>query len=115
MYSDEIGSCLARLAIFNGVYALDQLDQVRLKRPSVIIVNLDKSNSVGSHWCAIYFDKDNGAFWFDSFVFYSLKIEIVKFLNRNARKWNYNKRQLQSFSTDVCGQAVCVSIYLFCK
>lgn len=108
MYSDEISACLSGLSLFEGVFALDTLPVYVLRKPSIYIVNLDKSSQGGSHWCAIYFNSNGGAFWFDSFGLYPIKKEIEIFLFRNCQSWTFNSKQLQSINSDVCGQAVCV-------
>lgn len=108
MDSREIYNCLKKCSIFYGVFALDQLPKINpFERSYFLIVNLDKSWQVGSHWIAIFIRKAgckaNDSFYFDSYGLYPQKYEIENYLNRYTVKWTYNQKKLQSLLTDTCG------------
>lgn len=88
---------------FGGVFAKDELPWHA--RHLCYIVNLDSRKEPGSHWVAIYFDKNGQAEFFDSFGFSpSIDRSILSFIKRNSIIWSYNAQQLQNQRTIVCGQ-----------
>ncbi len=87
---------------FGGVYALNELPKIAKNK--AYIINLDKSYENGSHWVAIYFDKNGRGEYFDSFGLPPFLPELKDFLNRNCKMWLYNSKRLQSKDTLVCGQ-----------
>lgn len=86
------------------VSAIDQLPK-KIKRNVEygIIINLSKSDDPGSHWTAVYFDKDGLASYFDSYGFKGRGHYIESFIKRNCKKFEYNNQQLQQLSSKVCG------------
>lgn len=88
--------------IFEGVYASDLLPSFCESRGTAMVMNMDPSNFGGSHWVCLYIEKGRGEY-FDSYGLAPPLEEFVSFLNRNCRKWEYNKQELQSLDTTVCG------------
>ena len=44
---------------FRGVYAIDEMKSIKfVSYPSSFVINLDPSYKPGSHWVAVYFDKN---------------------------------------------------------
>lgn len=94
---------------FKGVYPLDRIPQIIKNKPALLIVNLDKSNSPGSHWVAIYLPIKGNPEYFDSFGIKPLHNEFLEFFKKNKyTRVLYNKTQLQDFASTVCGQYCCV-------
>lgn len=91
---------------FQGVFAENCLPQEIEFYPSGFIVNSDPDTKPGTHWLAFYFTTPEHGEFYDSFGrrpdFYSKK--FVTFLNKNSQSWIYNKKELQSNITAVCGE-----------
>lgn len=102
------------------VCAIDKLPK-KLKngRAYAIIINLSKSNEMGSHWCAIYIDKGccgslsrNGSY-FDSYGFKPRSWYLLEFIEKNCKRIIYNTRQIQQLTSKVCGMyASCFLIHM---
>ena len=98
---------------FAGVCACDQLSSIEIsKYPKSFVVNTDPMGFPGTHWIAIYFDKQMKGEFFDSYGNHLIHYNknFLDFMNGNAAEWKYNKVQLQSASWTVCGQ---YCIYFF--
>lgn len=109
MNSIEIEKCLAKYPLFKGVYPSDQLPKL-CNFPCFIVVNFDRSDKSGTHWCAFYFSTSRLSYYFDSYGRYP-KLDVFKqYLNRysGVNNWAWNKRPLQSPFTDVCGHYCCL-------
>ena len=53
---------------FRGVFAIDEMNLIKtVSYPSSFVINLDPSYKPGSHWVAVYFDKNGVSEYFDSF------------------------------------------------
>jgi hypothetical protein len=87
---------------FEGVFPSDCIPAFCDSR-TAIVLNLDPQTQNGSHWVAMYLENGKGEY----FCSYgsSPKIDhFINFLNRNCNKgWNFNKDDLQSLNSDVCG------------
>lgn len=94
--------------IFKGVFPLDEIPKTILKRPAGIIVNTDKSTQPGTHWIALYLPVKDRAEFFDSYGRAPMHNEFLEFFIKNKiKKILYNKTQLQSVFSAVCGQYCC--------
>ena len=70
---------------FRGVYAIDEMNLIKtVSYPSSFVINLDPSYKPGSHWVAVYFDKNGVGEFFYSFAGYPPP-EIVHFLRSLAK------------------------------
>ena len=78
--------------------------------PSSFVINLDLSYKPGSHWVAVYFDRNSVGEYFDSFAF-SPSYDVDNFLRSHAKGWQYNRMQVQELYTTMCGQFVVFYIY----
>ena len=87
---------------FRGVFAINTLPKKSIY-PSCLIVNTDPSNKPGSHWLAIYYNKDGESEFFDSYGINPKYYGIQNYLERTSSKWTQNKRQFQSFYSNLCG------------
>ena len=91
---------------FRGVYAIDVMKSIKsVSYPSSFVINLDPSYKPGSHWVALYFDKNCVREYFDSFAHYPAH-EVFHFLHSHAKGWQYNRMQVQELYTTTCGQFV---------
>lgn len=87
--------------IFLGVFSIDSLP-VPLY-PSCFVINTATSYEEGEHWLAIYYGKNRTATFFDSYGNHPEKFCLEHYMDRTAIKWNFNKKQLQSFESNICG------------
>jgi len=80
-----------------------------ITRTSTVIVNADPHTEGGSNWLALHFlPKSSSAYYFDTCGIVPLVPSIQAFIKRNCRTWNYNRRQLQSLTTNVCRKYCCL-------
>ena len=88
--------------IFIGVFASDNIPCIT-KVPAALIINLDKSDSPGSHWIALFFTKCNKCEYFDS---YGRKPNscILKYIAKQTKTYIYNNVCVQDLWTISCGQ-----------
>ena len=94
---------------FLDIYAADLLPS-SITKTCTAIVNADPHTEAGSHWLAIHFrPKSSSTYYFYSFGIVPFVPDILAFIKRNCTTWDYNKRQLQSLTSDVCGKCY----YLF--
>lgn len=101
---------------FKGVFAIDKIPKKVKSKPAMYVINTDKSDKPGEHWLAIYFPSNGCSEFFDSYGRSPTKYaEIKKFLRNNSKCIVYNKKQLQSLFTGVCGQYCCVFLKNRCK
>ena len=95
-----------------GVYAADRLPK-RLKKPAAFIANTDTHDEPGTHWVAFFIPVKGKPEYFDS---YGLNCFIEGHLNFQAntkKTWVWNKKELQSLNSKVCGH-YCL-VYLICR
>jgi hypothetical protein len=88
-----------------GVFASDTLPRRQTNRVYGLIVNTDPHNKSGQHWCAIYSDASGNKEFFDSYGRPPEKnsIDIQTWISARADAIHYNKSQLQSENSSVCG------------
>ena len=85
--------------LFRSVYAIDEMKSIKtLSYPSSFVINLNLSYKPGSHWVAVYFDKNGVGECFDSFACYPPH-EVVHFLCLHAKRLQYNRMQVQELYT----------------
>ena len=82
--------------------------------PSAYVFNLDPSYKPGSHWVAVYIDRNGLPEYFDSFA-HPPPREIKDFLYTCAESWNYNHVPIQELYSTTCGQFVVFYIYQRCS
>lgn len=117
MNTIEILECLktiAKKSYTYGVYPSDKLPSA-VKKPSIIVCNIDPSYKPGSHWIAIYISKNNEIEYFDSYGMSPKNIYIKSFLNKLSKKFIYNNYRLQSDFSTLCGNYCCVYLYFKTK
>lgn len=110
MNTDQIENVIKQDPItrkkFGGVFAENHLAHSLDFYPCGYIANTDPSNKPGKHWVAFYFNTPEQGEIFDSYgkrpSYYSEN--FVDFLDQNSKHWSFNKKELQSVLTAVCGQ-----------
>jgi len=106
----QILCTLRDVTSFLDVFPSDLLPSSRsILKPCTLIVNADPHTEGVSHWLAIRLTpRSSSGYYFDSYGIIPLVTSIQAFLKRNCTTWEYNKRQLQGLSSDVCGQYCCL-------
>jgi hypothetical protein len=78
----------------------------------IFVSNTDPCHREGTHWIAIFIDADRRrGEYFDSFGRPPNKL-FTDYMNTHCRHWIYNKRQLQSIASKLCGY-YCVLYCIF--
>lgn len=100
---------------YKGCFARDRLPtRDNEKRPSLFILNTDKSSEKGEHWVLIYCpDNYEFDFYFDSFGLPPRTSDILKFLKQN--KWTWNPFIVQNLFSTACGFHVLFVSYFLCR
>ena len=91
--------------IFAGTYAIDKLPKSSInKKKWCCCANLSPSNESGSHWIAIFLDKDDGEFFCsfgtNPFTFNNYYLNNFLYYNNVER---YNSKCLQNYFSSYCG------------
>jgi len=102
----QIVCSLRDVTSFLDVFPSDLLPSSRpILKPCTLNVNADPHTEGGSHWLALRLTpRSSSAYYFDSYGTVALVPAIQAFLKRHCTTWEYNKRQLQGLTSDVCGQ-----------
>ena len=104
----QILCTLRNVRSFLGVFLSDLLPQ-SVSQSGTVIINADPHTEKGSHWLAVLFrPKSASAYYFDSYGFVPHVPNIHAFIRRNSTVSNYNKRQLQGLTNNVCGKYCCL-------
>ena len=99
--------------VFKGVYALDQVPNLKPRIPAAYVFNTKPSASPGEHWVAVYIMANRKAVYFDSLGFQPRHTQIIMFLNKHAGKWTFSRKTIQNPFTAVCGQHCIVFLSRF--
>ena len=91
------------------ICAINTLPNVTTKKyPQIYIINTDPLPNPGEHWICVLFLDGSSSEYFDSLgkpaYFYGDTIQ--KFISENSKKCFHILKQLQSSTSDVCGQYV---------
>ena len=97
-----------------GTFALDKLPQ-KVRYPSCLIVNNQKSTEPGEHWVAIYFGKNKKAEFFDSFGNSPHTFGLEKYIQNNSLTMKFNRIKLQSDFSLFCGYYCVLYLIYKCK
>ena len=113
MWTDQVLRLILKdcvsASVLTGIYAINTLP-VLVKYPAALIVNLDKSNSGGSHWVAIFINTKRKGIYFDSFGRPPPK-PVVSFLRRNCNMYYVNNIQYQDNQSVYCALFCIVFIF----
>lgn len=94
-----------RSNIFKGVFGSDCLP-TKFTLPAAFVINLSTHDSRGSHWVALYIEKNGHGEYFDSFGFPPMENHIMLFIRKYVKILKYNKKQIQHISSSKCGKFV---------
>lgn len=86
-----------------GVYPSDLIPK-KWGKPAAFVFNTENSKKPGAHWVAVYVDKKAHGYYFDSFGMPPFVQDHIDRLRENCKMIKFNKKQLQSESSVVCGQ-----------
>ena len=86
-----------------GVFPADQIPRVWTK-PTAFVFNTDDHTRPGMHWVAVYVNSSNIGYYFDSYGMPPFVPEHINRLRKNCKHFRWNVKQLQSETSDVCGQ-----------
>lgn len=111
MKTNEIDAILSKILSrshinFLGVFPKDLLPSFQnIKFPACLVSNTDPSSKPGTHWVAIYLESPTIIEFFDSYGLhpsvYGFTFSVVK----------YNHSQLQSLTSNLCGQYCIYYLY----
>src|SRR5205814_63821 len=90
--------------IFCGVKAIDEITNLKPKKPCCFIINTHKSTQPGEHWFALYVPKYGPIEYFDSFGIKPVHKQIYTFFKHNGNIYIYNHVPLQHFTSTTCGK-----------
>jgi hypothetical protein len=92
-----INNLLRKNKHYLGTFSRDTLPNIKhLKGPAGLIANTDISSKPGTHWVAIFVDKDGVGDYFDSYGNPPLHQKFMNFLINNCPNgFFYNRIQLQ--------------------
>ena len=100
--------------IYLGTFAIDKLPN-KVKYPSCLIVNNEKSYEDGEHWIAIYFGKNKQAEFFDSFGNSPRTFGLDTFIKKHSSKMTFNFVKLKSDFSLFCGYYCVLYLIYKCK
>jgi len=99
---------LRNVRSFLGVFPSDLLPQSDTQSGTVII-NGDPHTEKGSHWLTVHVrPKSASAYNFVSYGIVQLVPDIQVFIRRDSTVSNYNRRQPQCLTNNVCGKYCCL-------
>ena len=82
-----------------------------VKRLGTVIINADPHTEKGSHWLAEHLrPKSSCAYYFVSYGTVPLVPAIQAFIKSNCNTWDHNRRQLQSLTSNNCGNYCCLFV-----
>lgn len=67
LFSNQIRNIMKKFKKFVGVFAIDQLNLVPVRKEMGFILNTDPSTKKGSHWVAVYIVNNDSIEYYDSF------------------------------------------------
>lgn len=94
-------------------YAADRIPTA-LSLPAAIIINTDTAAKKGEHWISLYIDENAFGSYFDSYGLPPTSPYHLDRIKRNCRRYQFNKKQLQSFDSKVCGEYCIMFLHHMC-
>lgn len=96
---------------FLGVFARDELVNIK-QYPCCFVMNTAKRSHPGMHWVAFFFDSNKVCHFFDSYGNSPTLFRLNNFIKNNSTRLIFNKKQIQSWTSDNCGY-FCVLFLIF--
>lgn len=113
METGQLASCLLSNKYTNKIHSsvipIDFLPRTKIKNV-LLIINTHESFKPGEHWLAVYIDKNENVFFFDSFAQKIKSPYLINFL-KMYKTVHYNTRQLQHVLSAVCGCYCVIFLY----
>jgi len=104
MNTIQINKTFFKNNLFKGVFPCDRIPLQKYKLPYALVINTDPASKPGTHWVALYIDKDNHAEFFDSFGRPLLNKYIIEFIDDFCASACWNTECIQSELSIKCGQ-----------
>ena len=89
--------------VSGGVHACDKLPKRRPRNQRLFIANTDDHTKPGTHWVAFYFTPGGRGIYYDSYGLPPFNGDLLRFVDKNASAWTYNKKKLQDDNSKSCG------------
>ncbi|MCP3663185.1 MAG: hypothetical protein GY696_11935 [Gammaproteobacteria bacterium] len=93
-----------------GVFAVNKMPKPD-GFPFAFVTNIEPDTLPGSHWVAIYMDKDGQTEFFDSYGRNPETRQIVLYLKKHGRNLRCNTEELQGPFSSACGQFCIYYLY----
>ncbi len=90
--------------LFCGVLPIDELKNLKFRKPCSLIINTDESSKPGEHWIALFITRNGYLEYFDSYGNKPFKKEIFQFIKKHRMKLTYNKKKIQNSLSINCGK-----------
>ena len=87
---------------FVDVFPSNHLPVPKYNKSTLFVANTDTCREKGQHWICIYIGVDRNGEFFDSYG-RSPEEPFRSYLNKYCKYWTFNKKQLQSIASNVCG------------
>ena len=103
------------------VYAADHVPKILSPTPIAIVTNLDTSNKPGSHWIAIYIDRNGYGIYFDSYGLAPMLTHHLDRLIRNCVRFNGIRKNYKvsirkcAENIVLCFCIICVTVVLYAR
>lgn len=81
------------------------------EKPIAFICNTEDSKRSGAHWIGIFVNNKSEGLYFDSYGVKPFVASIANVLRKNCKTIKFNDQQLQSDSSNVCGQFCLMFLY----
>lgn len=85
-----------------GVFPADRIVQ-KWNKPCAFVFNTDDHTKIGTHWVAIYVDRNNKGCYFDSYGQPPFNRHHLRVIRKNCKQLRWNTVQLQSLESANCG------------
>ena len=114
MNSLQIKSVVELLPVkTKGVFPADLIPK-HWEKPAALVFNTDIHTKPGTHWVAIYVNEHGEGIYFDSFGLPPFIEHHIKRIRNNCRIYRWNNRQIQNYTSDVCGHYCVMFLHIMC-
>jgi len=101
-----------KLSSFLGVFAADQIKNIKSNQVGTLVVNTDPSNLDGKHWISFCIDKNN-IYHYDPLCLNVLQSEYFRpFVLRMNKALHLNMLKVQTTDSVMCGYHALVFCYV---
>ena len=108
MDKTQIFYTLINVRSFLGVFTSDLLLH-SIAQTCTVTINADPHMEKDSHWLAVQFrPRSSSAYYFNYYDILPLVPDIQGFIRRKSSVSDFNQRQLQGLTINVCGKYCCL-------